>query len=96
MRTVYPVKYYRDEGFIETKFEVYDDDLPAIFEVYLREHADIDFDEVEVTNNRPMNVWLYVTCRAYVDPDDPDPKSLDLSVADVIVLGPYDGNPTGE
>jgi hypothetical protein len=93
MRMVYPVKYYRDEGFIETKFEVNDEDLPAIFEEYLREHTDIDFDEVEVTNNRPMNVWLYVKCRTYVDPDDPDPDDAD--VADVMILGPYDGHPTG-
>jgi hypothetical protein len=92
---VYPVKHYRDEGFIETKFEVNDDDLPAIFEEYLREHADIDFDELAVTNNRPMNVWLYVKCRTYVDRDDPDADHPDMDDADVIVLGPYDGNPTG-
>jgi hypothetical protein len=59
------------------------------------EHTDLDFDEVEVTNNRPMNVWLYVKCRAYVDADDPDSDQLDLDAADVIVLGPSDGNPTG-
>jgi hypothetical protein len=40
-------------------------------------------------------VWLYVTCRTYVDPDDPDADQLDLGSADVIVLGPYDGNSTG-
>lgn len=54
-------RYYRDEGFegiegfIGIQFEVNEADLSAIFEEYLREGADIDFNEVEVTNKRPMN-----------------------------------------
>jgi hypothetical protein len=74
-------KYYRDEGFIETTFEVNEADLSAIFEGYSREDADIDFNEVEVTNNRPMKVWLYVTGGAHVDPDDADADSIGLEPA---------------
>jgi hypothetical protein len=93
MRMVYPVKEYRDEGFIETKFEVDDDELPAIFEDYLCERTDIDFDKEEVITNRLMNVWLSVHCGAYADPDEPDPDEpdpdrLDRRATDVIVLGP--------
>ena len=36
---------------------------------YLERHADFDFDEVGVVNNRRMNIWLYAKCRKYVDPD---------------------------
>jgi hypothetical protein len=53
MRDVYPVKYYKDEGFIERKIEIDEDDLERIIEEYLRRHADFDFDETEVVNNRP-------------------------------------------
>jgi hypothetical protein len=91
MREVYPVKYYRDEGFVETKIEINEEGLPAIIEYYVRDHTDVDFDEIEVVNNRPVNVWLYAKCRKYVDPEDPE---ADLSVAEVIVAGPYDDNPT--
>jgi hypothetical protein len=68
MRNVFPVKYYRDEGFIEHKLEIDDEDLQAIIAEYLHNHADFDFDEVEVMNNRPVNLWLYAKCRKYVDP----------------------------
>jgi hypothetical protein len=30
MRDVYPVKYYKDEGFIERKIEIDEDDLERI------------------------------------------------------------------
>jgi hypothetical protein len=30
-------------------------DLPEIIEYYLRDHAELDFDEIEIINNRPMN-----------------------------------------
>ena len=63
MREVYPVKYYKDEGFVERKIELDDEDLDRIIEEYLRLHAEFDFDEIEIINNRPMNIWLYAKCR---------------------------------
>jgi len=92
LRDVYPTKYYSKEGFVETKFEINDEDLQEIIEEYLLRHADFDIDEVEIVNNRPMNIWLYALCRKYIDPDDPNDKALDQ--AEVEVKGDYDGNPT--
>ena len=92
LRDIYPTKYYSDEGFVETKLEINEEDLPEIIEYYLRDHAEFDFDEVEIVNNRPMNIWLYAKCRKYVDPDNPGD---DLDNAEVEVKGEYDDNPTG-
>jgi hypothetical protein len=97
MREVYPVKYYSREGFVERKIEINEEDLQEILEDYLRSHAEFDFDEVEVVNNRPMNVWLYAKCRTYLDADDAEAakwKAADAG-AEVEVTGEYDGNPTG-
>ena len=93
LRDVYPTKYYSKEGFVETKFEINDEDLQEIIEEYLLRHVDFDIDEVEIVNNRPMNIWLYALCRKYIDPDDPNDEALDQ--AEVEVKGDYDGNPTG-
>ena len=93
MRDVFPVKYYKDEGFVERKIEINEDDLEKIIEDYLMRHADFDFDEIEIVNNRPMNVWLYAKCRTYVDPDAPEGEQV--TDAEVQVSGPYDDNPTG-
>jgi len=93
MRDVFPVKYDKDEGFVERKIEINKDDLEAIIEDYLLRHADFDFDEIEIVNNRPMNVWLYAKCRKYVDPDEPEDEQV--TQAEVAVAGPYDDNPTG-
>jgi len=93
LRDVYPTKYYSKEGFVETKLEINDEDLQEIIEEYLFRHADFDIDEIEIVNNRPMNIWLYALCRKYVDPNDPDDEALDQ--AEVEVKGDYDGNPTG-
>ena len=90
MRSVYPVKHYKDEGFVEHKIELHDE--------YLEEHADFDFDEVEVVNNRPMNIWLYAKCRKYLDTDAPSDEQEDEASelgAEVTVTGKYDDNPTG-
>lgn len=65
MREVFPTKYYRDAGFVEYKVEIKEEDLAEIIEEYLARHADFDFDEIELVNNRPMNVWLYAKCRKY-------------------------------
>lgn len=35
MRTVFPVKYYKDEGFVERKIELDDDDLQEIIQDWL-------------------------------------------------------------
>lgn len=68
MRDVYPVKYFSKQGFIETTVEIVDEDLQAIIEDYLAQR--MDFDEMELVNNRPMNIWLHAKCRTYVEPDD--------------------------
>ena len=56
-------------------------------------HAKFDFDELEVVNNRPMNIWLYAKCRRYIDPDEPEEDQI--KDAEVQVSGDYDDNPTG-
>ena len=94
MRDVFRTKYYRDEGFVEYKIEINEKDLPQIIEAYLRQHTEFDFDEVEIVNNRPFNIWLYAKCRCYVDPDEPEDSEA-LDAAEVEVRGDYDGNPTG-
>jgi hypothetical protein len=98
MRSVYPVKYYSDEGFVEHKIELGDEDLEEIIREYLERHADFDFDEVEVVNNRPMNIWLYAKCRKFVDPDaaaaEQEAEASKFG-AEVNVTGEYDSNPTG-
>ena len=93
MRNVFPVKFYKDEGFVEHKIEINEEDLEQIIDEYLMRHADFDFDEAELVNNRPMNVWLYAKCRKYVDPDEPE--DVQVTDAEVEVSGPYDDNPTG-
>jgi hypothetical protein len=99
MRSIYPVKYYSDKRFVEHKIELGDEDLEEIIREYLEEHADFDFDEMEVVNNCPMNIWLYAKCRKYVDPvaaaaeQEAEARALG---AEVNVTGEYDGNPTGE
>jgi len=35
VRVVFPVKHYKDEGFVERKIEINEEDLPAIIEEYL-------------------------------------------------------------
>ncbi len=91
--TLFPIKYYKDEQFIEYKIEIDDDDLNEIIDDYLMRHADFEFDEIEIVNNRPMNIWLYAKCRKYIDPDYPEKEQL--SDAQVEVSGVYDDNPTG-
>jgi hypothetical protein len=57
-----------------------------------------DFDEVELVNNRPMNIWLYAKFRKYMDRDAPAAEQeaeASQFGADVKVTGEYDGNPTG-
>ena len=93
MREVFPVKYYKDEGFVERKIELDDEDLDRIIEEYLRLHAKFDFDEIEIINNRPMNIWLYAKCCKYIDPDAPEQDQI--TDAEVQVSGKYDGNSTG-
>jgi hypothetical protein len=91
LRDVYPIKYYSKEGFVERKFEINDEDLQEIIEDYLISHADFEFDEVEIVNNRPMNIWLYALCRKYVEDSD----EASNNEAEVEVEGDYDKNPTG-
>lgn len=92
MRDVYPTKYYKDEGFVELKLEIKEEDLQTIIEDYLMRHHKFDFDELELVNNRPMNIWLYAKCRKYLDPDDPEDDDA-YHEAEVMVKGAYDGNP---
>src|SRR5258708_391879 len=98
MRDVFPVKFYKDEGFVEYKVEINDEDLDQIIGEYLSRHAKFDFDELDVVNNRPVNVWLYAKCRKYVDPAASRRKQETEAAklgAEVSVSGPYDDNPTG-
>ena len=88
MRDVFPIKYYSKEGFIERKIEINEEDLQEIIEEYLMSHMDFDFDEVEIVNNRPMNIWLHAKCRTYAEPDDEE-----ISNAEIEIKGDYDGNP---
>jgi hypothetical protein len=93
IRTVYPIKHYSKEGSIERKLEINEEDLQEIIGDYLRRNTDFDFDEVEIVNNRAMNIWLYAKCRTYIDPDNPE-KGEALFDAEVEITGNYDGNPT--
>ena len=92
IRDVYPIKYYSKEGFIERKLEINEEELQEIIEEYLQRNADFDFDEVEIINNRPMNIWLYAKCRKYIDPDNTEEDEA-LNEVEVEITGDYDGNP---
>lgn|SRR5699024_5531200 len=91
IRNVYPTKYYSEEGFVERKFEINEEDLSEIIEDYLQRKTGVIFDEVEIVNNRPMNIWLHAKCRRYLDPEDPENDEA-LRDAEVEVKGDYDGN----
>ena len=98
MRDIFPVKFYTDEGFVEYKLEINADDLEEIIGDYLSRHAKFDFDELEVVNNRPVNIWLYAKCRKYVDPDASEQEQAFEAGrlgAEATVSGKYDDNPTG-
>jgi len=92
LRDVYPTKYYSKEGFVERKFEINDEELQEIIEEYLMRNADFDIDEVEVVNNRPMNIWLYAKCRTYVNEENPEESASHLE-AEVEIKGDYDNDP---
>src|SRR5659263_265893 len=92
IRDVYPIKYYSKEGFIERKLEINEEELQEIIEEYLQRNADFDFDEVEIINNRPMNIWLYAKCRKYIDPDNTEEDEA-LNEVELEITGDYDGNP---
>lgn len=96
MRNVFPVKFYKDEGFVEYKIEINDEDLEVIIEDYLMAHAEFDFDDMELVNNRPMNSWFYAKCRRYVDPDGTEEeRSEQIRDAEVEVSGAYEDISTG-
>ena len=84
---------YSKEGFIERKIEINEEDLQEIIEEYLLTNTDFDFDEVEIINNCPMNIWLYAKCRKYIDLDNPEEDEA-LREAEIEITGDYDGNPT--
>ena len=95
MRVVFPVKHSKDEGFVERKVEINEEDLPAIIEEYLLSHGDFEFDEIEIVNNRPMNIWLHAKCRKYIDTEtsaEEQQEQISQAQADVEVSGEYDGN----
>ena len=52
----------------------YEADLKQMIEDDVISNADFEFDEIELINNRPMNVWLTAKCLKYIDPDDEDPE----------------------
>jgi hypothetical protein len=55
------------EGFVEYKIEIDEEDLEEITENDLRRHAELDFDEIEIVNNRPRNSGLYAQYRKHLD-----------------------------
>ena len=93
IREVYPTKYYSKEGFVERKIEINEEDLQEIIEDYFLKNTEFDFDEIEIVNNRPMNIWLYAKCRKYIDQDNPKGDEA-LNDAEIEITGDYDGNPT--
>ena len=64
-----------------------------IIEDYFLRNTEFDFDEIEIVNNRPMNIWLYAKCRKYIDQDNPKGDEA-LNDAEIEITGGYDGNPT--
>ncbi|MCC2436192.1 hypothetical protein LKL87_26425 [Bacillus paranthracis] len=56
MRNVFPNKYYSDEGFVERKLEINEEDLQEIIEDYLLRNVDFDFDEVEISGHYDGNL----------------------------------------
>jgi len=70
IREVYPTEYYSKEGLVERKIEINEEDLQEIIEDYFLKNTEFDFDEIEIVNNRPMNIWLYAKCRKYIDQDN--------------------------
>src|SRR4051794_8414289 len=99
MRSIYPVKYYSDEGFVGHKIELGDEDLDEIIREYQERHAEFELDELEVENNRPMNIWGYAKRRRFVEPDAAGHAAgaeVEVEVeVKVKVKGHYDGNSTG-
>ena len=91
MRTIFPVKYYNDEGFIERRIELDDADVEDIIRDWLYTNAEFDLDEVEIENLRGVSIWLHAKCRKYLDPDEPEREQL--IDAEVQISGKYDGNP---
>ncbi len=95
MRVVFPIKYYKDEGFVERTIEINDEDLQEIIEDYLSTHSDFEFDEVTIVNMRPMNTWLHAKCRKYLDPDLPLDQQVSEAEAEIQVSGPYEDDEHG-
>ena len=42
MRVVFPIRHYKDEGFVERTIEINEEDLPAIIEEHLLAHGDFE------------------------------------------------------
>ena len=82
MRVVFPIRHYKDEGFVERTIEINEEDLPAIIEEYLLAHGDFEFDEIEIVNKRPMNIWLHAKCRKFIDPDEPEEEQVSKAEAE--------------
>jgi hypothetical protein len=92
MRVVFPIRHYKDEGFVERTIEINDEDLPAIIEEYLLAHGDFEFDEIEIVNKRPMNIWLHAKCRKFIDPDEPEEEQVSKAEAEEEISGKYEDN----
>jgi len=87
MRVVFPIKHYKDEGFVERTIEINEEDLPAMIEEYLRAHGKFEFDEIEIVNNREIDIWLHAKCRRYIDPDQPEDGQAAIAEAEMVVSG---------
>lgn len=93
MREILPIKFYKDEGFVERKIEINEEDLTPIIEEYLRRRGEFNFDEIEIVNNRDMDIWLFAKCRTYVDPDaspeEQDDQASDIGAEVRVISGKY-------
>ena len=47
-----------------------------------------EFDEIEIVNKRPMNIWLYAKCRKFIDPDE----QVSKAEAEEEISGKYEDN----
>ena len=87
-----PLRHYKDEGFVERTIEINEEDLPAIIEEYFLAHSDFEFDEIEIVNKRPMNIWLHVKCHKFIDPDEPEEEQVSKAEAEEEISGKYEGS----
>ena len=66
--------------------------FPPLSRNILLAHGDFEFDEIEIVNKRPMNIWLYAKCRKFIDPDEPEEEQVSKAEAEEEISGKYEDN----